>query len=375
MINIIQILKAGNQELFYSSFIAWLLDAHGAHGLSDQFSSWFFQRVGEKPDAACSIQPEVRINSGRADIFIVTNNGRKLIIENKTKSIGTNDQLNAYKGDADKVIPLGFVAENFPAQQRDSVVTYKEIIECLKPMQKSNGALSVLVDHFISFLELALGPFDTLRDFCNGIIGLDEARQRQDKFRQLSTNSNDHRFFQAVYFEQLRTYMSKYAPFLIFGDLEYHNSKKDIQKPSATKWIVEKNMQGPAFMEAIIYSQNVPGKMKLNERWAAAHRESSRPDLCPRLELWVGPDTFLSQKHCGVFQLGCWNDIMKSLFHSSGMFKKRGSRNFHHRTLSLADLQYANMTKIVYEEMSKVWDFEITPPAPSGDQEQGVLHA
>jgi hypothetical protein len=357
--NIIQVLKSGNQELFYSSFIAWLLDAQGEHGLSSRFAAWFFQRIGET-SVPVTVQTEKLLKSGRADIFIVTDNNRRIIVENKTKSIGLNEQIKKYEGDADIVVLLGFVVENFPAQERERVVTYKEILESLKSMQRSEGSLSVLVDHFIKFLESALVPFDTLRDFCSGNINLDEAKKRQPLISMLPAYGNDQRFFQAVYFEQLLTYISKNEPLLILGDSV---SKKDSQKPCATKWMIEKNKQGPPYMEALVYSQIVPGKIRLKDKWAVLCTNETDSTLRLRLELWVGPDTFLTQENTGVFLLGCWDGGLKNIFRSSGIFNKKGGRNFrrnfHKRVLKIADLKYPSMAHIIIEEMRKVWDFEV----------------
>ena len=99
MKNIIQILKVGNQELFYSSFIAWLLDAKGDHGLSDNFAKLLFAKINPSfmEYKIKEIRTEIKVKGGRADIFIEFHNNQIIVIENKTKSIGTESQLLAYQ--------------------------------------------------------------------------------------------------------------------------------------------------------------------------------------------------------------------------------------------------------------------------------------
>ncbi len=169
--NIIQILKSGNQELFYSSFIAWLLEPTGEHGLSSQFPQWFFNKIGEKFDNFI-VETEKSIKGGRADILITTDDGRRIVIENKTKSIGTNEQLTNYDSENVIIIPLGLVAENFPVEQRNRVVTYSDINKFLIDSSYKNEPLSVLINHFSTYLDSLLSPFDLMHKYCNKEIDL-----------------------------------------------------------------------------------------------------------------------------------------------------------------------------------------------------------
>lgn len=357
--NIIQILKSGNQELFYSSFIAWLLDPDGEHGLYNQFSTWFFEKIGEAP-LNFQVDTEKPIKGGRADIEISLDDNRRIVVENKTKSIGSNEQIKNYEGDKTMVVPLGFVAENFPEQQRSSVITYSDILSFLQSANRNSQSLSILVDHFISYLDSALSPFDIFNQFCNELISLDEAKLELSKRLAIKENDNDRRFFQAIYLERLRTYLTCNCPNLILGETSYFNQKKqnENEKPHATKWIIEKNVQGPAFMEAIIYSLEIPQKLKIADKWKAAFNESREPDMSPRIELWISSDNIFSKEDVGVFLIGCWDDNLKNAFLKSNNFKKRGPRNFHHRILGIEDLKYKTMTNIIAEEMGQIWDFE-----------------
>jgi hypothetical protein len=354
--NIIQLLKSGNQELFYSSFIAWLLDRTGEHGLNERFSHWFFEKIEEEKQGF-EIQTEKRLKSGRADIFIKTEGGRRIIIENKTKSIGSNEQIEAYEGDADRVVPLGFVKENFPAELREKVVTYKDVLGFLSKAKRDPQPLAILVEHFISYLDSALWPFETFDKFCKDGIDLEQARTELSSRQLPLENDNDRRFFQAVYFERLQSFISASHPKLNLGTSWYYDKKLHAEKPHATKWIIEKNVQGPSYMEAIVYSMEIPGKMSVLGEWGRFLSESKNPDLSPRLELWIGPTNCFTQDNVGVFQIGCFDEGLRKVFNSSKKFRVRGRRNFHQRPLQVQDLKYQNMAMIMIEEMSKVWKF------------------
>jgi hypothetical protein len=358
--NIIQILKSGNQELFYSAFIAWLLDPSGEHGLNDQFLNWFLHLIGEPQLHIDSIKTEEPLACGRVDIFIRTANGRKIIVENKTKSIGTNEQIERYKNEkyADKVVLLGFVSENFPESSRDKVVTYTAILDFLRNATRTDSSLSVLVDHFISYLESTISPFTLFHKFCNNQIDINNVSSELSKYSNVPLNDNDCRFFQAIYFERLKAFISDNFANLIFGNTEY-NQENDAVKPAATKWYIKKNMQGPPFMEAIIFNKEVPGKLRLSDKWLSTFAEAQRIDLCPRIEFYgkFGPNNFYTQDDVAVFLLGCWDEGLMKAFQASDIFKKRRSRNFHHRILKLNDLKYQKMASIIIEEMEKIWTF------------------
>lgn len=358
--NIIQILKSGNQELFYSSFISWLLEPTGEHGLSSYFSQWFFSRIGEKINSFV-VETEKSIQGGRADILITTDDGRMIVIENKTKSIGSNEQIKSYEDENVVVIPLGLVAENFPVEQRDKVITYSEICNFLKNSNPEDKSLSVLIDHFTSYLDSLLSPFNLLHKYCCKEIDLAQAKEELAKLNPITINDNDRRFFQAVYFERLLSYISVNTQELILGTSGYYDQKKHTEKPSATKWNIEKNLRGPAFMEAIIYKTEIPGILKVSNKWAPVFENVETPDMSPRLELWVGPDNIFNENNIGVFEIGCWDDELKKSFNSSNTFKKRGTRNFHFRVLTPMDIIYQNMTNLILQEMGKIWEFHTLP--------------
>jgi hypothetical protein len=359
--NIIQILKVGNQELFYSSMIAWFLDSNGEHGLSNQFSDLMLSKIGLISNEIETILLEHRNSSIRTDILIKTKDGKKIRIENKTKSIGNVNQLIAYKQGAELVVPLGLFRENFNNIPNEfSIITYSDILGFLKSCNIAKDKFSNLTIEFIEFLESILRPFDIFHKFCSNQCSLEELNHNLESHSFFDENNNDKRFFQYIYFQRLKNYISSYVPSLMVGSLDtYYDSKKHESKPHATSWIIEKDMQGPAFMESIIYSHEIPNKLKISEKWKPffLDEKTRSSDVSPRIELWIGAHDLTTGKEVGVFQIGSWDPNLLSAFNSSKLFSKRGSRNFHQRILSIEDLKYQKITEIMIEEMSKIWDF------------------
>lgn len=306
-----------------------------------------------------NIRTEIKVKGGRADIFIEFQNNQIIVIENKTKSIGTESQLLAYLDENTTVIPLGLVAENFSAIDPKKVITYSDILEFLKKASRDKTArLSILVDDFITYLESLISPFNVLDTFCLGNESEKSAKTKLDATEKSFINENDKRFFQAVYFERLVKYLSENHQNRIFGSSGYPDEKSLLPKPNATKWSIEKNLQGKAYMEALIYVNHIQKSIKVYRKWINIFSQHKDICLAPRIELWISPNEIFNNKNIGVFQIGSWDKNLNSIFQQSGIFKKRGPRNFHYRNLTIDDLKYSNMARLIREEMSKIWDFE-----------------
>jgi hypothetical protein len=124
MRTIIDVLKKGNLELFHSSMLCWLLDESAEHNLGRAFLDGFADILYEKgfPDlrgalgesSPTGITTEFAGREGRTDIELRFAGGIRFVIENKTKSIGTLEQLSRYAQMKAKVIALGFVEACFP---------------------------------------------------------------------------------------------------------------------------------------------------------------------------------------------------------------------------------------------------------------------
>src|SRR5678816_1671896 len=105
--NVIDIFAKGNQELFHSAFLAWLMKDDEDHGLGKSFRSRILGRIPEALgyDANGEYAVHTEFSSGRSrfDIMLrpigVANEKKGLVFENKIKSFGSLLQLEQYKNE------------------------------------------------------------------------------------------------------------------------------------------------------------------------------------------------------------------------------------------------------------------------------------
>jgi PD-(D/E)XK nuclease superfamily len=106
--NVIDIFARGNQELFHSAFLAWLLDRHENHGLGNSFCSRIIGLLrgnsGHDPDKEYVVATEYRSGRSRFDIILrpkdPANQVKGLVLENKVKGTSKN---RSYSSDATKL--------------------------------------------------------------------------------------------------------------------------------------------------------------------------------------------------------------------------------------------------------------------------------
>ena len=211
---IIDILKKGNQELFHSSLIAWLLNPKGEHGLGDVFLNHFAEKLNEKGYSELKnniknsskflVLTETKHTGGRYDIEIVTDDSN-ILIENKTKTIGGLSQLNKYK--ASFKIALGFceVSYSEDATTKYPFITYRDIMDILStiPLTEKND-FNILVNHYRRFLTRELKILDLICEcYANGDI------EKHTEIKKLISESgsytkNDCRFLNLYLLEKFR---------------------------------------------------------------------------------------------------------------------------------------------------------------------------
>lgn len=165
---IIDILRKGNQELFHSSIIAWLLDPKAEHGYGPVFLDTFARLVEDKGDArfraALQASPAVKITTetpgkkSRYDIRLDIGT-TVIIIENKTKSLGDDPQFEKYKGQNTVLVPLGLCEMSFAEQVKGKypLVTYADVLSILERLPDPPASdFKMLVDHYRQFLRREL---------------------------------------------------------------------------------------------------------------------------------------------------------------------------------------------------------------------------
>lgn len=137
MSNIISIIEAGNREQFHSSFIAWLLRKDEQHGLNSNFINNFLSLTDEDYNSEYEIFTEYKEGGNRYDILLKKKDEtlKKIAIENKTKSLGYDYQIEKYKDKVDSVILLSLIKENYSETYKDykaKHITYSDIVSILK---------------------------------------------------------------------------------------------------------------------------------------------------------------------------------------------------------------------------------------------------
>lgn len=212
---IIDILRKGNQELFHSSMIAWLLDPQDEHGFGPGFLEAFANVVLHKGHprmrsalhsaSGATITTETSAHKSRYDIVIRLGNVR-VVIENKTKSLGDEPQFEKYKSEGTVLIALGLCdisfSEAVKADSSVAVVTYADVLEILDSLPEPPPSdFKVLVDHYRKFLRRELAILSEIdRWYSTGAPA--DGTALVSAASTLTTN--DHRFLNLYLLERLR---------------------------------------------------------------------------------------------------------------------------------------------------------------------------
>ena len=107
-VDIFDVLGLDSSEEFHSTFLAWLLDPKGSHGLGDHFLQGFLAvsgapraiRAGDRPSTTIRREKHVALDGGRGrlDIRILNESARFLCaIENKIRAPESGNQLAWYR--------------------------------------------------------------------------------------------------------------------------------------------------------------------------------------------------------------------------------------------------------------------------------------
>jgi hypothetical protein len=213
---IIDILRKGNQELFHSSIIAWLLDSGGEHGYGGRFLDAFARLVEERGDprfrAALQAAPAFKITTettarkSRYDIKLEIGS-TLVVIENKTKSVGDYPQFDKYQGQNVVLVALGLCEMSFSEQVKGKypLVTYADVLAILDGLPEPSATdFKVLLDHYRRFLRRELAVLSEIDQWystadpihASAVLKLVEAAGTYTK--------NDRRFLNLYLLERLR---------------------------------------------------------------------------------------------------------------------------------------------------------------------------
>jgi len=372
--NVISVLARGNRELFHSSVIAWLLDETGSHGLGREFLGGVLDRLPFGPRYAglrLEVTTETVNGQGRYDILLREhgNDNAGLVLENKTKSLGSHSQLDHYAATGVDVALLAMIPQVFDDESRQAwpMITYRDIHRILGDivLDPSDG-YQFIVGQYREYLDGLLRPYEVLSELAiGGQAAKDDTKlvaDLQSALRQAQLGSNDWRTLGHFYLVSLREYLHQCAPDLVFGDKTYGASEEAGENMA---WHVEKNMRSKPFMEAVLYHpERLPEPWRLRADIAPLMVGSH---VIPRVELW-GMERLLSGEADAETQVGwcvlgisdgvpddLWT-FMKTTEPYSSRLNGGQRRNFHIAPVRVEDLAFERMTEIIRTCLAYIYE-------------------
>jgi len=297
---IIDILRKGNQELFHSSMIAWLLEPHAEHGLGAGFLDGFAALLHAKgaPELQVALDRELPIRvlteqtagTGRYDIVLDCAQLGKVVLENKTKSLGEDSQLRRY-ADRNKgvhVVALGLCEESFSRKQELRMVRYGEVRNILASVvDQADPEFGVLVRHYLAFLHRELHTLDLITDVY-GSGQLERHAELSDRLALSQVHTeNDRRFLDSVLLERFHRHLEDQVPTL--AQLDWHVYKND----RSGVWMADYRTDYAA----------LPRPYRFRPELRAIREDVPHAKFWIHLELWNGATGGKLDAQAGILQL------------------------------------------------------------------------
>jgi len=239
MRTIIDILRRGNLELFHSAMLAWLLDHSAEHGLGREFLDRFAARVSQLGFPSLQKALEARLpetiatelpgREGRTDIELLFADGARVVVENKTKSIGTLEQLERYDSSGAIVIALGYVEACFPraAKRKFPVLTYGDILSILSGLKPAEGAWGFLLTEYRRFLERDMDVLTRIAQRAQASTSQEWKPVLLKPEYSTLYRTNDRRLFQYFFLVGFGQYLADHA-FVSTSEEEWEVNKDQI---------------------------------------------------------------------------------------------------------------------------------------------------
>lgn len=294
---IIDILRKGNQELFHSSVIAWFLDPKGEHGYGSQFLEGFAELLGDRGSsdmkvalqgaALSSVTTEATTYKGRYDIVLKIGQ-LKVIIENKTKSLGALPQFDQYKGQGIVLVALGLDDVSFDRQVRKDfpVVTYRNILDLLDSLgEPAANDFGVLARHYREYLRRELGLLEQLNSWA--ISGAEEIATKitSTVAANAGATQNDRRFLNLYHVERFRDFLL------------------GLPKWKGCHWATEKNMRSGVWL-AFFDPAKPPSPFHFNDVICDFCTQNAA-GIWFHVELWEGVLAAADDAVAGTIQVKC----------------------------------------------------------------------
>lgn len=366
---IIDILRKGNQELFHSSMIAWLLDPtkDKEHGIGNKFIEKLVEKIGRsdlievlKTGTPLKVRTEVPGYKSRYDIEIKIGD-KTVIFENKTKSIGESSQLQWYKKNNENLIlvALGFCDVSFSLTEDDKsnfpFLTYYDILEILNccPKVIDGDPFKILREQYRIFLDRELKLLQLITDcYVHGKINLQKDIQEKTSQDDLYSE-NDKRFINLFFLGKIQ---------------EYLMSKVLWQ---GMKWTSDKNMISGVWMATL---NGLPKTYQISPQIQNLFQQDE--GIWFHVELGEGVFASKHEDLVGNIQLKCWlkttnkydffNEFIKICQPkqelNESMVKRKSGSSFYliKRNIFKKDLVFPEFEKILIDFMKRFGGFDQT---------------
>jgi hypothetical protein len=370
--NVIALFARGNQELFHSAFVAWLLDPNGRHGLGRAV----LEKVINKARAHgydydlhghYGVETERVEGKGRFDILLTPDPARSgtkgLVIENKIKSFGSNEQPDVYTTLGYDVLYLVLLRETLDDRvgERYPILTYDELVPLLR-LASSDAAdgYGFVLMQYVAYLEQTQAAFTAVRELGAGRLdGESFSLALASSVRGVRLAENDKRTFSHFYFANFSRHLRHNEPDLVFGQATYNAQHRN------TSWQFEKNMRSAPFMEAVMSDPSATGHWRF-QRPLADMWTRTPFDVTPRLELWwlTTPGEPKAVEVRGQLLLGTGSAEFRDFVRSTEPFKSRlrkgarlGPRNFHVEPIVTEDLVFSRLAERIRAILGIVLDW------------------
>ena len=351
--------------MFHSSFIAWLLNKSGEHGFGSSFAKRLLNKIGYEIGNEYDVFTEYTESHCRFDIFVKPiREGTYLILENKIKSFGNVGQIESYKNLGHRVAFLALLEETIEATNKIDVIHYRDVLEALEAEKLVHeNPYHFLIEEYKKFIKNHLRVYDAIKSYCEGKILWKQATKIfAESLKDIEIKDNDARTYIYYFYFNFVRYIRGKSSSLIFGDLCYKEAE---ERKENTRWIFEKNMQGPPYLEVLINNPNQSGmKFSLNSDLLEFHKNKNFV-IAPRIEIWLNPKELQDKSEdfpIGLFMIGTWNQELKDFLRQKEPYKselkRRGRRNFHQEQIHIKDLVFENFEKRIKEVMMKIGAFE-----------------
>jgi hypothetical protein len=382
--NLIAVFARGNKELFHSAFLAWLLKESSPHQLGEAVLEGLLSRLGlYVANQDYTIRTEVCDRGCRFDILIESREPgplkKGLVIENKTKSLGDHRQLDRYRDEGYEVAALALLPQILDdrTQAEYPVIQYRHIrdlvADALAKCRCDSNPYQFFIQEYVRHLTHELGVFDALSRYCHGDGSLDYLTTWMSEASDVVVTESDVRTLNYCYYSELEKYLRENRPELVFGT---GTIEEYLAGGQNTRWICEKNVQGPPYVEALVWDfSSSATRFRLDDTLREIHAEKAFT-LAPRIQVRLDPQHLSNgadeSTEVGEMLLGSWADgpnkpkhePLWELFRDKEPYKSQLARkprartNVHAETITLGAIRFAAVADRLKSLMEKVGRFE-----------------